>query len=142
MSAMSNAERALSEGASNRGAMVSEPVRLRLTRRGRVVVSFALALVVGVVFAIATLFLAPHAEASSQSSATEFGYVVVAPGESLWSLASALDPSTDPREVIAEIVQLNQLESSAVQAGEPIAVPLKYRDVPGVVSAAELGLDA
>lgn len=121
---------------------VHEQTRLRLTRRGRIVVGVLIALLVAGLFATVTLFGGTQAAASSEAADTEFGYVVVTPGETLWSIATRLDSSTDPREIIAEIVSLNQLESSGVQAGQPVAVPLRYSDAPGVVGASELGLDS
>ncbi len=116
--------------------------KLRLTRRGRIVFGALATMVIAALFALIAVFGATHAAASSESSAAEFSYVVVQPGDSLWSVASALDPSSDPRDVVAEIVRLNQLEGSGVQAGQPIAVPLRYSEVPGVVGGANLGIDA
>lgn len=120
----------------------TQRTRLRLTRRGRIVIGALLALLVAGALAVAATLGATHAVASDEASGAEFGYVVVSPGESLWSVATALDPSTDPREIVAEIVSLNQLEGSGVQAGQPIAVPLRYSDMPGVVDAADLGIAA
>ena len=116
------------------------PVRLRLTRRGRAVFgTLATLLVIGVLAVVAT-FSGAQAVASAESSGAEFGYVVVQPGDSLWQVASSIDPNTDPRDLVAEIVRLNQLDGSGVLAGQPIAVPLRYADAPGVVTASGLGL--
>ena len=116
------------------------PVRLRLTRRGRAVFgTLATLLVIGVLAVVAT-FSGAQAVASAESSGAEFGYVVVQPGDSLWQVASGIDPNTDPRDLVAEIVRLNQLDGSGVLAGQPIAVPLRYADAPGVVTASDLGL--
>ena len=120
-----------------RESMPSEP-RLRLTKRGRLVFgALATALVAGLLAGVAA-FAAPQALASNSASGQEFHYVVAQPGASLWSLASTLDPAADPRDLVAELVQLNQLDGSGVQAGQPIAVPLRYSDVNGVVTADEL----
>lgn len=120
---------------------VTPRTRLRLTRRGRIVLGSLGVLVVGALLGLAAMFGSTRAEAVDvMGGDAEFGYVVVQPGESLWGVATALDPSADPRDVIAEIVRLNQLGGSDVQAGQPIAVPLRYAEVPGVVSGAELGL--
>ncbi len=114
--------------------------RLRLTRRGRAVFGTLATLFVIGGLAIAAMFGGSQAVATAESGSADFGYVVVQPGDSLWSVASAIDSSVDPRDLVAEIVMLNQLDGSGVQAGQPIAVPLRYADAPGVVSAAELGL--
>lgn len=121
------------------GADAAQP-KLRLTRRGRIVVGGLLTVLTAAVFAFIAVVSAPQAVASNEASAADFGYVVVQPGESLWSVATQIDPSSDPRDVIAEIVRLNQLDGSGIIAGQPIAVPLRYADAPGVVSAADLGL--
>ncbi len=114
--------------------------RLRLTRRGRVVFGSLIAVFVTAVFAVTAMFGGAQAVASDEAVTTDFGYVVVQPGDSLWQLAGNIDPSVDPRDLVAEIVRLNSLGGSGVQAGQPIAVPLRYADAPGVMSAAELGL--
>jgi LysM repeat protein len=99
----------------------------------------ATVLVAGLLAFIAALG-APQAIASDAEGGQQFAYAVVQPGSSLWSLATELDPSADPRDLVAEIVQLNQLEGSGVDAGQPLAVPLRYSESPAVVSADELGI--
>jgi LysM domain len=49
--------------------------------------------------------------------------VVVAPGQTLWALAAAADPSADPRSVIPEIMSANSLASSTIYPGERLWVP-------------------
>ncbi|GAB2550925.1 hypothetical protein [Leucobacter ruminantium] len=116
--------------------------KLRLTRRGRAVLGALATVLVAAVLAFIAAIAAPQAQASNTAEGGgEFHYVVAQPGTSLWSVATELDPSMDPRDLVAEIVQLNQLEGSGVQAGQPIAVPLRYSDSDAVVSAEELGLD-
>ncbi len=115
------------------------PARLRLTQRGRVVFGALATIVVAGLLAFVAALAAPQALASDESGGRQFHYVVAQPGTSLWSLAGQLDPEADPRDLVAEIVQLNQLDGSGVQAGQPIAVPLRYSDGVGVVSAEELG---
>lgn len=114
--------------------------RLRLTRRGRVVFGTLATFVLLVGLAFVAVFSSAEAVATAESGDVEFGYVVVQPGASLWQVASDIDPSVDPRDLVAEIVQLNQLTESSVYAGQPIAVPLRYTDAPGVLTASELGL--
>ena len=115
--------------------------RLRLTRRGRIVIGAFVTAVVSTLLASAAIFGAPQASASADHAETqEFGYVIVAPGASLWEIAAELDASVDPRDLVTEIVRLNQLEHSGVQAGQPVAVPLRYEDANGVIPASELGL--
>lgn len=117
-------------------------VRLRLTRRGRAVFGTLAVLLCLGLLAVAAVFGSTQAVAAAEGGDVEFGYVVVQPGASLWSLASQLDPDADPRDLIAEIVRLNQLDGAGLQAGDAIAVPLRFADSPGVVNASDLGLAA
>ncbi|MFV0432372.1 MAG: LysM peptidoglycan-binding domain-containing protein [Leucobacter sp.] len=127
--------------ATNTAAWGPAHAKLRLTRRGRAVFgALATVLVAGLLGFIAS-FAAPQATASGAVSGEHFQYVVVQPGSSLWSVASVLDPEADPRDLVAEIVQLNQLTDSGIDAGQPIAVPLRYSENPATVSADELGLE-
>jgi LysM repeat protein len=99
--------------------------RLRLTRRGRAVVT-ALAALPLIVAALAFGLNGGVATATSTSSSTTFQYVTVEAGQSLWQLALEIAPSADPREVISDVVQLNQLSSADVQAGQRLAIPVRY----------------
>ncbi|MCY7287185.1 MAG: LysM peptidoglycan-binding domain-containing protein [Cryobacterium sp.] len=99
--------------------------RLRLTRRGRVVFT-TLAAVPLVASALAIALTGGIAAAESSSAgrvATAFDYVTIQSGQSLWQLAETIAPRSDPREVIAEIVNLNQLPSDSVQPGQRLALP-------------------
>lgn len=118
----------------------SRQTRLRLTRRGRAVFGTLLTIAVLAVLALVAVFSGSQAVASTEPGDAEFGYVVVQPGASLWEVAGEIDPQADPRDLVAEIVRLNQLDGSGVQAGQPIAVPLRYAHATGVTSADELGL--
>jgi hypothetical protein len=96
---------------------------LRLTQRGRAVFTAlaALPLVVG------SLVLAINggvAAATDDDAAVEFTYVTVAAGDSLWQLAEEVAPSEDPRDVIADIVSLNQLDDENVHPGQRLALPV------------------
>lgn len=99
--------------------------RLHLTKRGRSVFT-ALA---ATPLVIAALFFALNgggATASLNGSDVAFEYVTVDAGETLWQLAESIAPAADPRDVIAEIMTLNQLQSSDVFAGQELAIPAQY----------------
>ena len=49
--------------------------------------------------------------------------VVVAPGQSLWSIAARYEPAADPRGVIQQIVDLNALSGTSVQPGQRLWLP-------------------
>ena len=48
------------------------------------------------------------------------------PGDTLWSIATAIAPNADTQSVIAEIVSLNQLETATVQPGQRLSIPVEY----------------
>lgn len=99
--------------------------RLRLTRRGRAVLTTLAA--TPLVIAAAIFGLQSGGAVATDSAATvTFETVTVAPGESLWSIAERLAPNADPRDVLLEIVALNGLPSSQVQPGQQLALPLAY----------------
>ena len=97
---------------------------LRLTRRGRIVVAVAAALLVTVI----SLLAAGAAQATSHAlppgaARQNLATVVVRPGQSLWSVAESADPDQDTRAVIQQIVDLNSLSGDVVYAGEQLWVP-------------------
>jgi LysM repeat protein len=114
-------------GAPARGEAVRSQAAtapLRLTRRGRVVVAAAAALLVSVL----SLLAAGTAQATSHSVPSRVAdrnltQVVVHPGQSLWSVAQNADPNADPQQVIQQIIELNGLTSDAILAGQRLWVP-------------------
>ena len=97
---------------------------LRLTRRGRVVVAMAAALLVTMV----SLLLAGVAQATNDGPSPRAGrenlvQVIVRPGQSLWSVAESADPDQDTRAVIQQIIDLNSLNGDTVFAGQQLWVP-------------------
>lgn len=99
--------------------------RLRLTRRGRAVITMltAVPLIVG---AAAFALNGGGALASGHAADASFGHVTVSSGQSLWQIAERVAPSADPRDVVAAIVDLNQLPNSTVMPGERLAIPSQY----------------
>jgi Tfp pilus assembly protein FimV len=49
--------------------------------------------------------------------------VVVRPGQTLWSIAAAAEPSADPRVVIQQIIETNALSGATIHAGQLLWVP-------------------
>jgi LysM domain len=97
---------------------------LRLTRRGRVVVVVAAALVLAALsLVIASAALAASHPVSSRAAQQGLVQVTVRPGQSLWSVAENADPSADTRVVIQRIVDLNRLTGNVVFAGQHLWVP-------------------
>ena len=101
--------------------------RLRLTKRGRAVLTAVVA--VPVAAGVAAFVLSgASAVATPAATSTSFDYVQVESGQSLWQLAATVAPDADPRDVVADIVHLNRLTSTDVQPGQRLAVPLQYAD--------------
>lgn len=51
--------------------------------------------------------------------------VTVAPGDTLWDIASRRYPGTDTRQKVFEIEQLNGLSDPSIQAGQRLRVPAR-----------------
>jgi LysM domain len=101
--------------------------RLRLTRRGRVVVA-ALVLVGATIATLLITMLVPGGAQATNHGSARGGYqgmhqVVVRPGQTLWSIAAAAEPAADPRAVVQEIMSANALTDPAVSAGQLLWVP-------------------
>jgi len=97
--------------------------RIRLTRRGRIVLA-ALAVV-----AVCGLFVAGASAAQASSpavahAATGSGQrIIVQPGSTLWSIAENADPHADARTVVQEMLQANRLKTADITAGQRLWVP-------------------
>ena len=99
--------------------------RTVLTQRGRVVLGLLTTAIVLAALAFIFAAFAPNAAASTQSSHVEVQTIVVQPSETLWQIASDLDPSADPRELIDRILDLNSLSNSEqIHAGQALIVPV------------------
>jgi hypothetical protein len=122
---MASARVASARVASTRTAALAP--RLRITRRGRTVLTVLIAIVVAVAAATFGLGAAGASAGTHSGSFSTFQYVTVDPGESLWQLAQSVAPTADPRDVIADILTLNNLSSAAVQPGQRLAIPTQYR---------------
>jgi nucleoid-associated protein YgaU len=99
---------------------------VRLTRRGRLARSLALAAVfLLLAVSIADVVGGGLARASSAEAMVPVSTlsVVVQPGDSLWTIAGRTAPTTDPREVVSRIRDLNGLRSNLIQPGQVLLVP-------------------
>ena len=97
--------------------------RLHITRRGRAVVTVAAA---APLVALALFLSLNGGSATASGDAAETSYVTISGGESLWAVASEIAPDEDPREVIAQLRDLNRLSSSDVVPGQKLAIPASY----------------
>ncbi|NEC92782.1 LysM peptidoglycan-binding domain-containing protein, partial [Streptomyces sp. SID12501] len=93
---------------------------LRLTARGRVVVWG-----LGLLVAAGAGGVAVSAQADGPRSAMEVERVVVAPGQTLWGIASEVAaPGEDVRDVVLRLQRLNELPSAGLTAGQTLVVPV------------------
>ncbi|XBB67471.1 LysM peptidoglycan-binding domain-containing protein [Nocardioides sp. WV_118_6] len=97
--------------------------QVRLTRRGRLVVFlFALTAVVA-----AAIWLAAGSAASRDAAPApaEVDIITVAPGDTLWDIASDAAATTgdDVRDMMQRIEQLNALDGGTVYVGQDLRVP-------------------
>ena len=93
-----------------------------LTRRGRflaraAVISSSLVLIVAGYSAFAQSDI-------STSSKTTYQEIVVAPGQTLWSIAGTISDG-DLLAAVDLITELNSLKSPALKAGQRIYIPIK-----------------
>ncbi|MGB3373864.1 MAG: LysM peptidoglycan-binding domain-containing protein, partial [Microbacterium sp.] len=96
------------------------------TVRGRRVLAAAAAapLVAGIAFSV--LAGGSALASGEQGSPVEFDTVTVLPGDTLWSIAVQVAPAVDPRDVIDDIMRLNNLSGGTIQAYSSIAIPTQY----------------
>jgi hypothetical protein len=100
--------------------------RVRLTPRGRLLARLA------VITSLSILLLSGFAAvtgatAGSSDTAIPTPYVKVSvkPGDTLWSIAESIAPQGDRRSLVADIVDINHLESLELQAGQKIYIPTR-----------------
>lgn len=96
---------------------------VRLTTRGRALVLVALVALLFGTFS----FGRANSEAASAVDTPVVPAVqqtVIQQGESLWTVARRIAPDNDPRSVIAQIQELNDMAGSQVQAGQHLLLPI------------------
>ena len=101
---------------------------LRLTRRGKVVlIGIPLMLLTALLLSLVGFLNSPAkaADSTADLALTPTVSVTVQAGESLWAIAGTVAPERDPRDVIADIVQLNNMSAGSVVPGQQLFVPSK-----------------
>lgn len=106
------------------GSHAVRPAPLRLTNRGRAVLRGLVVVLMLLVMAAAGLALAHGARAADGPAPAVVVHThVVLPGETLWGIARQVAPHDDPRDTVARIAEFNSLASTAVRAGQRLALP-------------------
>ena len=99
----------------------SAPAPLRLTRRGRVVVTL---LMLALVLVAAAFFSGRSAATGESGTPVQTRTVVVDQGDTMWGIASQVADGRDVRAVIHDIEELNALTGPELVEGQKIAVPV------------------
>jgi LysM domain len=94
------------------------PSRLRLTRRGRLTFLITVIALLFIAFSVGRVM--SNASTSSPKPATHT--VVVAPGDTAWSIAKAAMPHKDPRDAVDRLLSLNH-SNGDIQVGQTLVVP-------------------
>jgi LysM repeat protein len=103
------------------GAGTSRSGAVRLTRRGRIVVTL---LLLGLLLGAFVVFGGQSVATGDAGAAVPTRTVVVGEGDTLWDIASEVSDG-DIRETVHEIEQLNSLPGPALVVGQEIAVPIR-----------------
>ncbi|MEZ2391048.1 LysM peptidoglycan-binding domain-containing protein [bacterium RCC_150] len=99
---------------------------IRLTRRGRMVFFGVPAmLLVAALLSLAGFLNAPAkaSDSANELRPTTTVGLTVQPGQSLWGIARAVAPDRDLRDVVSEIVELNNLQGGQINAGQKLFIP-------------------
>jgi nucleoid-associated protein YgaU len=101
----------------------TEPAALRLTRRGRMLLTAVSVLVFGAAIVVLGLRVSGVLEPGPRFTHTV--PVQVAPGQTLWSIAQSTNPGQDPAIVVEKIADLNKLTSPAdIIPGQTLRIPV------------------
>jgi LysM repeat protein len=99
----------------------AQQATVRLTRRGRLVVTLLLLALVLVLFTVFSGYSAATGEAGSPQPTRT---VVVDEGDTLWGIASTVAEPGGTRELVHEIQELNSLPGPELVEGQELAVPV------------------
>ena len=118
-SSVGSSSRARGRGTPVGGTGAAGGTGLRLTRRGRAVV-----VAIAVMIALAAGSVAQQASARTPGRAVPVTAHTVTSGETLWQIADGLaEPGQDVREVVDQLIALNELPGSGLHVGQQILVP-------------------
>jgi LysM repeat protein len=92
---------------------------LRLTRRGRLLATSAILLIAVLTLIGVAARVGPLTDASPVPASAP-AQVVVAPGDTLWTIAERVAPQRDPRTVVDAIQRLNALPTTDVHPGQTL----------------------
>ena len=75
-------------------------------------------------FALSTLATAKHTQAAQRGTQTTYESILIAGGDSLWSIAQQYHGIEETADFVEELKVLNNLSSDRIQAGSYLLVPV------------------
>jgi hypothetical protein len=116
-----SSEAGSSEAGYINAGYINAGARVRLTRRGRVVV---LTLLIGLMLAAFTVGRSGESRAATEGGVRPVSATTtVHAGETLWAVAHRVNPGRDPRALVQAIRDLNHLSTAQVHAGQQLLLP-------------------
>ena len=99
--------------------------RIVLNRRGKLARTLVVLSLAIVAASVAGGEAGANASKSTVTASDSFITVTVAPGDTVWSLASRVAPQGQAGALVSAIIEINSLGSGDVVAGQKIRIPLK-----------------
>ena len=99
------------------------PSGIHLTRRGRLARTFVVLSLAIVLGSLVSVNAGANSERATEAGA-KFITVTVTPGDTVWSLAERLAPTSDLRAFVSEVIEINSLASADLAAGQKIRIQL------------------
>lgn len=98
----------------------------KLTRRGRFIFrGLPLLTLLALIVLGALTFVSPFEAKAGDSEAQPAAVMVkVKSGENLWEIAYQAEPQADTRDVVDRIMDINDLESTKIEAGQTLIIPV------------------
>lgn len=110
-----------SDRESQASAQLQAPTRMVLTRRGKLVLAAAVALLV----VLAVAIIAPLRAASSTEAPQQVEVRQVQPGDTLWGFAEQITPAgKDVQQTVSELEELNDMDTATLYVGQRIVLPV------------------
>lgn len=98
---------------------------MRLTRRGKTVVTIAMAGMMLGAFWLGAERGAHAGGAPDPAPRQEVRTVTVGQGDTLWGIAARARPGADPRVTVRRIAELNDLSGSVIRPGQRLRLPVR-----------------
>lgn len=102
--------------------------KLRLTRKGQLVLGGVLIMIVGTLLAVAWFQSPiPPAMAADHQEPGDYQKIVVQPGDTLWGISSRVAQAENQSEILEQIATYNDLETSELQVGQTLYIPAHHQ---------------